>query len=159
MSKEKETPKEEGLALQNQITNGIEEQISLAEKVALIAANIEEGEVVDLDLAADYWTPTGMLESKRLVFLSIQERLVEDINDPNEKKLLSTAFFVEKTTQNGKETLRRVCNSSKKLLGVLTDNNIQPGTGLFVTYLGKVKNKTNSFSSDSWSIKPIKVQI
>ncbi|WP_448529186.1 hypothetical protein [Raineya sp.] len=142
---------------ENQNLVPMAEDLSIVEQIARVAHNLESAEVIDVDLASDYWTPTAPLESKKLIFMGIQERLVDDIASPGTQKLLPTAFFVEKTKQGDKETLRRVCNASKKLLGVIADANIQAGTPLLVTYLGKVKNKTNQFSSDSWSVKPIKI--
>jgi hypothetical protein len=135
----------------------IEAQMSIVEQIAKVAANLDTAEVIDVDLASDYWTPQNPLESKKLIFMGIQNRLVEDISNPAQTRELPTAFFVEKVVQGDKETLRRVCNASKKLLGVIRDCNIQASTPVLVTYLGKVKNKTNQFSSDSWSVKPIKV--
>lgn len=160
MEKEKKTEDFVSKALQEPVPmeqQSFESQLSIVEQIAKVAASLDTAEVIDVDLASDYWTPSALLESKKLIFMGVQERWVDDIANPGTEKLLATAFFVEKTKQGEKETLKRVCNASKKLLGIIADANIQPGTPLLVTYIGKLKNKKNLFFSDNWSIKPIKV--
>lgn len=133
-------------------------QFATLEQIAKITQNLNDAEVIDVDLASDYWSPTAALESKKLIFIGVQEREVDDMANPGQSRMLPTAFFIENVVgEGGKATVKRVCNASRKLLGVLSDNNIQVNTPLLVTYLGKVKNKTNNFSSDTWSVKPIKL--
>ncbi|KOY85072.1 hypothetical protein AD998_01925 [bacterium 336/3] len=133
-------------------------QFVTLEQIAKIAQNLNDAEVIDVDLASDYWSPKTLLECKKLLFLVIQDREVNDINDPSKRVMLPTAFFIENVVgEGGKTTVKRVCNSSRKLLGLLADNNVQPNTPLLVTYLGKVKNKTNQFDSETWSVKHLKL--
>jgi hypothetical protein len=126
----------------------------------IITADIESGELPDLDdaveypvdLLSEYWTPIATGERKNLYFAKIDARTV--IDDKNEIKELVTAYFIEK--KNG--VAKSVSNASKRLVGALQDANVKPGMAVSITYLGKQRNKTNSFSSDNWSVKPLMIK-
>jgi hypothetical protein len=109
---------------------------------------------------ADYWTPEDKGESKRLFFDKIATRPVKDIQNEDVTIELECAFFLEQTTDNkGNVEVKSISNGSKRLVGALVANKIQRGTPLLITYLGKKKNSTNTFQSDSWSIKPLTISI
>lgn len=108
--------------------------------------------VMPADLMADYWTPTEKNESKRLIFYHIGERDVLDQNS-GEVFSLECAFFMYPDPET--KTVKMLSNGSKRLVGALQSNNIQVGTPLLITYLGKKKNATNQYQSDNWSIKPL----
>jgi hypothetical protein len=129
----------------------------------LTVINLDNGMVPDLnnaqalpfDLMSDYWTPEKPGESKRLIFDSIRPRNVKDMQT-GEVIQLDCAFFFERT--DGGE-IRTVCNGSKRLVGVIEGYEMQRGAAMLVTYLGKQKNRTNSFFSDIWSVKPLVINI
>lgn len=116
--------------------------------------DIENAEVAPFDLMADYWTPEKAGESKRVFFDKIDVRMVKDINSDNLIEL-ECAYFLEQ--KDGE--VKTVSNGSKRLVGAIQANGIKRGCPLQITFLGKSKNKSNNFSSDSWSIKPLKINI
>lgn len=115
--------------------------------------NLEEAAVLPLDLSSEYWTPLNAGEAKRLLFVKIEDTQVQDINDASVVLNLPCAFFLEKSSDG----VKQIRNGSKRLIAAL--ENLSGGTPLLVTYRGKIRNKTNSFSSDNWSVKPLMLQI
>jgi hypothetical protein len=116
--------------------------------------NLENAQQVPFDLMADYWTPEVPGESKRMFFDRIGVRGVKDLTT-DEVIELECAFFLEQV--NGE--VKSISNGSKRLVGAIQANGIKRGTPLEVKYLGKKKNKTNSFQSDSWSVKPLIIKL
>ena len=129
----------------------------------LSVLNLEKGVIPDLknmqtmpfDLMSDYWTPEKAGESKRLVFDTVRTRMVKDMQT-GEAIELDCAFFFERSDEGQVKT---VCNGSKRLIGVIEAYNIQRGAPMLITYMGKQKNRTNSFFSDIWSVKPLIINI
>lgn len=111
---------------------------------------IEDYKASNFDLMSDYWTPEEKGESKRLIFMEVRPRTVRDFNSDKEIEL-EAAYFLEFVEGRWQTT----SNGSKRLVSAIENRGIQQGQGLLVTYLGKVKNKTNSFLSDNWSVKPL----
>ncbi|RIV19749.1 hypothetical protein DYU11_22735 [Fibrisoma montanum] len=122
--------------------------------------DLESAHEMPLDFMSDYWTPENIGESKRVFFVKIDKSLVRDINDAEVVHELPCAFFLERTP---KGEVRQIRNGSKRLVGALEvayeQAMIQRGTPLLITYLGKKSNKTNSFKSDNWSIKPLVINV
>lgn len=116
--------------------------------------DIENAEVAPFDLMADYWTPEKPGENKRVFFDKIGTRFVKDLNSDGLIEL-ECAFFLEQ--KDGE--VKSVSNGSKRLVGAIESNQIKRGVPLLITFLGKTKNKNNNFQSDSWSIKPLKINI
>lgn len=116
--------------------------------------DLQDAKEIPFDLMSDYWTPEKEGESKRLVFDSIRTRLVKDIQSDDTIEL-DCAFFFEQT--NGQ--IKTVCNGSKRLVGVIESYKIQRGTALLITYMGKKRNKSNSFFSDIWSVRPLIINV
>lgn len=116
--------------------------------------DLDKAETYPYDLMADYWTPESKLESKRVFFDRISKRQVLD-QQTGEVMELECAFFVEVIKGDAKS----VSNGSKRLVGAIQANQIQRGTPLLITYLGKKKNATNAYQSDSWSLKVLKITI
>lgn len=121
--------------------------------------DLEDSEVLPFDLMGDYWTPTAKDEWKKVFFDKIQVRSVKDMQNEDVIIDLECAFFMETVVVNGKKETKTICNGSKRLVGAILSNNIQKGTPLLITYLGKKKNKGNSFQSDQWSVKPLILKI
>ncbi len=116
--------------------------------------NLEDATPLPFDLMSDYWTPQNPGESKRVFFDRIDIRQVKDMNSEDTIDL-ECAFFIEKVNGEAKS----ISNGSRRLVGALQSLNIQRGSALLITYMGKKKNKSNNFNSDSWSIKPLILNI
>lgn len=115
--------------------------------------NLEDAAVLPLDLSSEYWTPENAGEAKRVIFVKIEETLVQDVNDPLVVIPLPCAFFLEKT----KDGAKQIRNGSKRLIAAI--ENLASGTPLLISYRGKIRNKTNHFHSDNWSVKPLILSI
>ena len=114
--------------------------------------DLDKATVQNIDLTVEYWTPEKEGESRRCVFSHIENRLVED-EQTGEEKNLDTAFFMGK--KDG--SIYRFCNASKRLVGIFEGGTLPSGFACQITYVGKKKNSTNNFSSDSWKVNPLKV--
>jgi hypothetical protein len=111
---------------------------------------LEEAEAAPVDIMSDYWTPQASGESKKVIFQKVAPWKVVDQNT-GEVIDLECVFFT--TIIDG--SFRMLRNGSKKLVAAFQGNNIPPGTGWLITYRGKKRNRTNSFSSDDWELKPL----
>ncbi len=107
---------------------------------------------------ADYWTPATVGESKKLFFDKIGDRKVLD-QKTGEVLELECAFFLEQIKNQNGTKVKSISNGSKKLVSAIEGNDIQRGTPLLVTYLGKKKNVSNIYMSDQWSIKPLIINL
>jgi len=112
-------------------------------------------EEIPLDLVSDYWTPENAGEFKNVFFVGIDNSPVLDQNT-GETIDLECGFFLEK---DSKGQVKQIRNGSKRLVGAMVANGVQRGTALKITFMGKKKNRTNSYLSDSWSIKPLRVNL
>lgn len=121
--------------------------------------DLSKANELPVDLSGNYWTPENTGETKRLFFVEIKPQKVLSANGTGELIDLDCAVFLEQTA-NGVSTL---INGSRRLVGVLEQyvdaGAIKQGTPLQITYNGKKRNKSNAFSSDNWSIKPLIIQI
>lgn len=117
--------------------------------------DLEKFEVLPFELMSDYWTPENPGEAKRLLFDRITTRMALD-QQTGEPIELECANFFEKDPKGG---LRTISNGSKRLVGMIQSFKIPQGMPLYVTYLGKKKNKSNQFQSDNWSVKQLRISI
>lgn len=112
--------------------------------------NLNEAVAAPIDLMANYWTPEKPGESKRVIFDRIDTRKVLPADGSSTEPIdLDCAFMYEE--QEGQIVC--VSNGSKRLVGAL--ETMPRGAALLITYMGKKKNRNNSFSSDNWSIRPL----
>ncbi|WP_418894200.1 hypothetical protein [Limibacterium fermenti] len=122
--------------------------------------DLSKANEMPVDLCSDYWTPEAAGEMKRLYFVEIKPQKVSSANSSGEIIDLDCAVFLEQKPDGSVQT---ITNGSRRLVGVLesyaAQGMIGHGTPLQITYLGKRKNKSNNFSSDSWSIKPLIINI
>ena len=122
--------------------------------------NLQDAKEIPIDLSGNYWTPENAGESKRMFFVEIKNQQVLSANGTGELIDLECAMFLE---QKADGTVQTVVNGSRRLVGILEqyvqNGSISQGAPLLITYLGKRKNKTNSFQSDSWSIRPLLISI
>lgn len=119
--------------------------------------NLSESEIIPIDLMADYWTPEKIGECRRLFFDKLQMRKVQDMQTGAVIDLLCV-YFVEKT-EGDDGAVKTISNGSKRLVGIFEGGAYQRGTPFLITYLGKKKNKVNTFMSDQWSVKPLLIKI
>ena len=117
--------------------------------------DLAAADVIPIDLMADYWTPEKEGEEKRVIFVEVKNRTVVSQEEPGEVIDLSCAYFA--TQENGE--IKTVSNGSKRLVAALENFGAQRGMPFLITYLGKKKNATNSFKSDNWSVKPLRLAI
>lgn len=122
--------------------------------------DLSEANELPVDLSGNYWTPESVGETKRLFFVEIKPQKVLSANNTGELIDLDCAVFLEQSANGSVSTL---VNGSRRLVGVLEQyvdgGFIKQGTPLQITYNGKKRNKSNAFSSDNWSIKPLVIQI
>lgn len=117
--------------------------------------DLDAAEEVPLDLMSNYWSPNLPGETKRVFFDCIRIRQIQDNANPEVLIDLPCAFFFEKI----KGEVKTISNGSKRLVAAIETNGITRGTPLVITYIGKKRNATNSFSSDDWSIRPLVLNI
>jgi len=114
--------------------------------------DLSEAQEVPMDLMSEYWTPEEEGETKR-VFFDRVETVSRTDQDTGEVSELECAFFYE----NGQEGIRSVYSASVRLVALFKERDLPRGSAYKITYQGKKKNATNSFSSDRWQVRPLKV--
>lgn len=122
--------------------------------------SLDDATELPYDLCGNYWTPEESGESKKVFFVEIKPQKVLSANGTGEILSLDCATFIEQTKDG---SLQTITNGSRRLVGILeqyVDSGlIKNGTPLKIEYKGKRKNKTNSFSSDNWSVRPLVISI
>lgn len=113
--------------------------------------DLDDAEEAPIELSSEYWTPKLPGEQRRVIFDRIETKNVPSVNNPDELIELECAFFLVK--EDG--SVKQIYNGGRRLVNTLISFNIQHGTPLQITYEGKVKNKNNNFSSDSWAVVPL----
>ena len=122
--------------------------------------SLADATALPISLNFSYWTPDEKGgETKRVYFLEVRAEKVQSINS-QETIDLECAIFIEQLADG---SIQQIGNGSKRLVGPLmnaVDNGlVKQGTPLEIKHLGKKKNKSNSFFSDDWSIKPLIINI
>lgn len=104
-----------------------------------------------VEMSGEYWTPEEVGETRRLFFFGLNIENVVDM-ESGENRELPVVQFVE---SDGKGGVRSVRNGSRRLVGIFESfaQSIRQGDAFEIVYLGKKKNKNNSFKSDNWSVK------
>lgn len=117
--------------------------------------NLAEAKEVPADLTSEYWTPEKEGEYKLVFYQAIDPSTYTD-EKTGETVDLPCMIAIAQDKDGNLQTIR---NGSKRLVAALEDaqasGKIEPGTPLKLTFLGKEKNKTNSYLSDRWSIRPL----
>lgn len=151
-----EPSQKNGLVKDEEPTNEIqvsekEEQVPLQKvNIANIGA-LDTATVAPIDLMSNYWTPEKPGESKRVIFDRFDNTLVLSSDGTGELIELECAFFFIKEG----DTVKRISNGSKRLVGSLQAAKVSNMMALEITYLGKKQNANNAFKSDNWSVKPL----
>lgn len=151
MEKENKNLPEKQVGKTNEVANNEQTMFNNFDLTGNLPNLQDQFDAIPLDLMADYWTPEKVGEQKRVFFVEIKDRPVLDQNT-GEILDLECAFFLEQTKDGD---IVQTSNGSKRLVGALISNQVQKGTALLITYLGKKKNKNNAYSSDNWSVKPL----
>lgn len=118
--------------------------------------NLHESEVSPRELSSEYWTPENAGEYKVGIILEIKEENYID-EKSGETVLLPCVVMLSQNTDLTFSTIR---NGSKRLVATI-ESAVESGEVVFgqtpvkISYTGKQKNKTNSFISDKWSVKPL----
>ncbi len=120
--------------------------------------DLSESIEMPIDLMSDYWTPETPGEFKLVIFdrIDITDVLVKDEDDNDVIAQLKCAYFLE---QLPNKDIKPIRNASKRLVGAILSAGVKRGAALKLTFMGKKKNATNSFKSDSWSVRPLLIQI
>lgn len=119
--------------------------------------DLHKAEVSPRELSSEYWTPENEGEYKVGVILEIKEEHYED--KEGETVVLPCVIML---SQNEDLTFSTIRNGSKRLVATI-EAAVESGEVLYgstpvkLAYIGKKKNKTNSFQSDRWSVKPLVV--
>ena len=118
--------------------------------------NLHEKAVSFRELSSEYWTPEEKGEYKVGVIMDVKEETYNN-NETGEDIMLPCIIML---AQNEDSTFRTIRNGAKRLVATV-ESAIENGslilgeTPVKIEYLGKQRNKTNSFSSDKFSVKPI----
>ncbi|MEM7487077.1 MAG: hypothetical protein AAF348_17860 [Bacteroidota bacterium] len=118
--------------------------------------NLHKAKVSKRELSSTYWTPETEGEYKVGVVVEIKDESYTD-DKSGETIKLPCAIMLSQEEDGSFNTIR---NGSKRLVATI-ESAIESGelvlerTPVRVAYIGKSKNKTNSYLSDRWSVKPI----
>ena len=115
---------------------------------SLKSLKLESLEVSKVSDNSTYCSPEEIGESKLVFFDTLTADTVVN-PETGEEKILPTVNMYEQL-EDGE--LSRISNSSARLVGVFERMSYIQGTPLKITFEGKVKNKNNSYRSDSWSV-------
>lgn len=117
--------------------------------------DLKNAVAINADLGSEYWTPQSSGESKRVFFQKIE---MSNYTDEKTGETIELPCVVM-LSQDAKLNIVTIRNGSKRLVAAVEESFnkgvISEGTPLEITYIGKEKNKSNSYMSDRWSIKPL----
>lgn len=117
--------------------------------------DLHKAKISPRELSSTYWTPETEGEYKVGVAMEIKEETYE--NDKGDTIKLPCVIMLSQEEDGSFSTIR---NGSKRLVATI-ESAVESGeitlgsTPIRIAYIGKVKNKTNSYQSDRWSVKPI----
>ncbi len=113
-----------------------------------------------IELGYLYWTPVNIGEFKRGVLVGIENSYYDKTDDKTGEITeleLPCVIFAE---QKPDGTWIKISNGSKRLVAVI-EQALKSGaiiagqTPIQIKYTGKQKNSTNSFSCDTFEVKPL----
>lgn len=112
--------------------------------------DLTKAETEPIEMSGEYWSPEKEGETKRLFFVQLMTESVLEAETGETRELLVVQFV-----ENVNGELRTIRNGSRRLVGIFEQfaNQTKAGDAFEIIYLGKKKNKNNSFKSDSWSVK------
>lgn len=111
--------------------------------------DLSKAEPEPIEMSGEYWTPEHEGEKKRVFFVDFAPETVLEPGTGAQHELI-VVRFVENVDGN----VRGIRNGSSRLVGIFQQfqAQIKPGDAFEITYLGKKRNKTNSFTSDNWKV-------
>jgi hypothetical protein len=117
--------------------------------------NLHEVEESPKELASEYWTPEKEGEYKVGVIIDIRDESC--LTKEGDTILLPCVIMISQKEDKSFETIR---NGSKRFVATIesaldTGDIVLGQTPVKVTFTGQQKNKTNSYKSDRWSVKPL----
>ena len=118
--------------------------------------NLHKVEVSQRELSSEYWTPEKENEYRVGILLEVKEESYKS-ETTGETILLPCVIMLAQNEDLSFSTIR---NGSKRLVATI-ESAVESGEVIFgqtpvkISYTGKQKNKTNSFISDKWSVKPL----
>lgn len=119
--------------------------------------NLQNAKIISIDLTSEYWTPIEAGEFKLCFFQELKNSSYTD--ETGHTIELPCVVFIDQDENLKEQTFR---NGSKRLYAAIEtakkNGLIVPGTPLRIEYLGKHKNLSNDFYSDTWSVKRLDVQ-
>ena len=112
-----------------------------------------------IELGYLYWTPV-LGDFKRGIVIGIENSFYDKVDDKTGEITeleLPCLIFAE---QKADGTWIKISNGSKRLVAVIeqclkTGSIIAGQTPIQIKYMGKKKNSTNGFSSDTFEVKPL----
>lgn len=145
---------DEALAVQEQKREALVPSVDLSSKDL---PDLASGRELPADLTSQYWTPEEPGEFKLVFFQRIEECTYVDQETGDVIKLPCAILLEQKRDEE--RSLQTIRNGAKRLVAALEEalNNgsIEVGTPMKITFTGKERNKTNSFMSDRFSIRPL----
>ena len=133
------------------VVNNEETGLEIFNPSSLKDLRLSDLEVSQVSDNSAYWSPVEKGEEKLVFFDSMTVETITDV-ESGEEKLLPTVHLWE---QSDKGELSRVSNSSARLVGLFERMSYRQGTPLKITFMGKEKNKNNSYQSDSWDVRQL----
>ena len=118
--------------------------------------NLHEAQVSPREMSSTYWTPDTEGEYKVGVVMAIKEESYS--NETTQEVIQLPCVIMLSQEKDG--SFNTIRNGSKRLVATI-EAAVESGelvlekTPVRITFSGKSKNKTNSYLSDRWSVKPI----
>lgn len=113
--------------------------------------DLSKAKEAGFEVGSTYWNPVSG-EVKRVFFAGFEDQTVPAFSGDGEVDL-RVALFVE--VIDGRKCM--ISNGAKRLVSTLENHNIDRGTPLQITYIGKRQNKKNSNMSDCFQMVPLSV--
>lgn len=133
--------------------NEVSTDLAPVENSIYDVAAFEGLEVVELELAGNYWTPEKEGEYKDVIFDGLSEReKLDDSGEGTGEFTTSVNFY----TMNNEGAVTHISNATARLVGIFNDARFEKGMSFRVTYLGKKDSRTSQFKYDDWSVKPLR---
>ncbi|CAA7195424.1 hypothetical protein [Chryseobacterium potabilaquae] len=117
--------------------------------------NLHEAAESPRELTSEYWTPEKEGEYKVGVIIDLRDEPC--LTEEGETIMLPCIVMISQRQDKSFETIR---NGSKRLVAAIESaldggEVVMGQTPVKVSFVGKKKNKSNSYSSDRWSVRSI----
>lgn len=130
------------------------ESFDLSDRASL--PDLSKSTALPTDFTSVYWSPNDEGDTIRAFYNGIEPSTYTDEKSGEVIDLPCVLLLAQDPKSKNLINMR---NGSKRLVATLEDHEtkgtISRGTPIEITYLGKRKNKRNTYLSDHWSIKPL----